>query len=110
MVSDLLEVRGWNARLLGANPSPEGLLSLLDDFRPAFLAVSVTMPFHLQDAAHLITTVRARPGLEDLKIMVGGPAFVMDDALPTAIGADGYAPDARSAALLAEEWWKEMQR
>ena len=110
MVSDLLEVRGWDARLLGANPSPDGLLSLLDQFRPAILAVSVTMPFHLRDAAQLIETVRARPGLQDLKIMVGGPAFAMDETLPTAIGADGYASDARSAALLAEEWWKEMLR
>jgi len=110
MVSDLLEVRGWDARLLGANPAPEGLLSLLDDFRPAILAVSVTMPFHLRDVAHLIDSLRKRPGLEGLKIMVGGPAFALDETLPAAVGADGYAPDARSAALLAEDWWKEMQR
>ncbi len=110
MVSDLLEVRGWDVRLLGANPSPAGLLSLLDDFRPAILAISVTMPFHLRDAAQLIETARRRPGLEGLKIMVGGPAFALEQTLPAAIGADGYAPDARSAALLAEAWWKERQR
>jgi methanogenic corrinoid protein MtbC1 len=110
MVSDLLEARGWDARLLGADPSPEGLLSLLDEFRPAVLALSVTVPFHLRDAAQLIESVRRRPGLEDLRIMVGGQAFAMDASLATAIGADGYAPDARSAALLAEGWWEEVQR
>jgi methanogenic corrinoid protein MtbC1 len=107
MVSDLLEVRGWDARLLGANPSQEGLLSLLDSFRPALLAISVTMPFYLREAAALLEAVRQHPGLEGLKIMVGGPAFAMDETLPAAIGADGYAADARSAALLAEEWWNQ---
>jgi len=107
MVSDLLEIRGWDARLLGANPSTEGLLSLLDSFHPALLAVSVTMPFHLRNAAELIATVRQHTGFEGLKIMVGGPAFAMDESLPAAIGADGYAADARSASLLAEEWWNQ---
>jgi methanogenic corrinoid protein MtbC1 len=110
MVSDLLEARGWDARLLGADPSSEGLLRLLDEFRPVVLALSVTVPFHLRDAAQLIEAVRRRPGLEDLRIMVGGQAFAMDAGLAKAIGADGYAPDARSAALLAEGWWEEAQR
>jgi methanogenic corrinoid protein MtbC1 len=110
MVSDLLEARGWDARLLGADPSADGLLKLLDEFRPAVLALSVTVPFHLRDAAQLIAAVRRRPGLEDLRIMVGGQAFAMDAGLAKAIGADGYAPDARSAALLAEGWWEEAQR
>ncbi len=110
MVSDLLEARGWDARLLGADPSPEGLLSLLDAFKPAVLALSVTVPFHLRDAAQLIESVRRRPGLEDLRIMVGGQAFMTDTSLAAAIGADGYAPDARSAALLAECWWEEARR
>jgi len=109
MVSDLLEVRGWDARLLGADPSVDDLLSLLDEFRPAILALSVTMPFHLMDVARLIELVRGRPGQGGLRIMVGGPAFSMDEALPGAIGADGYAGDARSAALLAEAWWKEAR-
>jgi len=108
MVSDLLETRGWDVRLLGANPSAEGLLSLLNDFRPAILAISVTIPFHLQDTALLIESLRSHQALGDLKIMVGGSAFALDRALPSAVGADGYAPDARSAALLADEWWKEM--
>lgn len=107
MVSDLLEARGWATRLVGADPSPAGLLSLLDEFRPVVLALSVTVPFHLRDAALLIESVRQRPGLEGLRVMVGGQAFALDAGLATAIGADGYAPDARSAALLAEVWWEE---
>lgn len=109
MVSDLLELRGWDARLIGASPSPEGLLSLLDAFRPGILALSVTMPFYFRDVAQLIDTIRSHAELEGLRIMVGGQAFAQDPHLWTTLGADGFAPDARSAALLAEGWWEEDQ-
>ncbi len=110
MVSDLLELRGWDARLLGANPSPEDLLALLDEFRPALLCLSVTMPFHLRDAVQFIETLRKHANLSGLKIMVGGQAFALDPALPERIGADGWALDARSAALLAEQWWGDRTK
>lgn len=109
MVSDLLELRGWDARLLGANPSAEDLLSLLTEFRPMLLALSVTMPFHLREAAQLIATLRKAQELRGMKILVGGSAFALEPSLPTAIGADGYAPDARSAALLADHWFEESE-
>lgn len=109
MVSDLLELRGWDARLLGANPYAEDLLSLLNEYRPMLLALSVTMPFHLREATQLIATLRKIPELRGMKVLVGGSAFALDPTLPAAIGADGYAPDARSAALLADHWFEEFE-
>jgi MerR family transcriptional regulator, light-induced transcriptional regulator len=43
MVSDILEQDGWDVRYVGANIPREDLLDLLCQFRPRFLALSVTM-------------------------------------------------------------------
>lgn len=106
MVSDLLEVIGWDAQLLGAVPSPVNLLDQLTAFRPSVLALSITLPTHLQDASMLIQAVRSCPGLEGLRIMVGGQALRADPEWANRQGVDGYAKDAREAALLADTWWE----
>jgi len=109
MVSDLLELKGWDARLLGVDTAPGQLLEVLAAFRPQVLAISITLSFHLQEVAGLIATVRAHPGLEGLRIMVGGQAFHGDPSLFARLKADGYVADAHGAVLLAERWWAEAK-
>jgi len=107
MISDLLEVRGWTTRFLGADTPTQALLEALDDFRPRVLALSVTMSFNLRNTADLIARVRQHSGRRAPRIMVGGRVFQETPGLALSIGADGEAADAAGACLLAEAWLEE---
>lgn len=101
MVSDLLELDGWQIRYLGANASQEDLLQLLDDFDPQLLALSVTMPFNLDKVKDIITEVRKKEAHRSMKIMVGGGVFLTMPDIWSELGADAAAGDAREATLVA---------
>jgi methanogenic corrinoid protein MtbC1 len=104
MVADLLEIRGWDTRFLGADTPANDLVQLVAAFQPQVLALSITMPFNLRRGAELIRELRQQPSGKDLKIMVGGQVFLRLPDLAASIGADGWAADARGACLLAESW------
>lgn len=109
MVSDILEMNGWEVRYLGANVPPDELEPLLVSFRPHILALSVTMPFNLSRASDIIAGVRKNEALKHIKIMVGGTTFNALPGLYKTIGADGYAADARQALQLAAEWFEDIR-
>lgn len=104
MVSDLLEQDGWDVRYLGANTPIAGLVRTLVLHHPHILFVSATVPFNLDGVSMLVETVRAHPELKGLKIMLGGQAFAGTPSVLQALGADGTAPDAATAVILAREW------
>jgi methanogenic corrinoid protein MtbC1 len=97
MVSDLLEMDGWDVYHLGGNLSiRHAMRSLMD--RPAhLLALSVSLAQNLGAAEDLITSVRGEKALRRMKILVGGRAFHAMPGLWREVGADGAAPDAASA-------------
>lgn len=104
MLSDLLEMRGWNCRFPGADTPADALVALVKEFQPAFLALSLTMPFNLRAAADLIARLRREAGPGGPRVMVGGRVFRNAPDLAASLGADGEAADAREACLLAESW------
>jgi methanogenic corrinoid protein MtbC1 len=108
MVADLLELDGWDVRFLGGDLPGADILGLVADFRPRLFMLSISMPFNLRAGAGLIEQIRGCPAGSGLRIMVGGQVFRADPGLAKAIGADGFAPDARAAALLAESWWEAL--
>ncbi|MFP4032005.1 MAG: B12-binding domain-containing protein [Desulfococcaceae bacterium] len=104
MVSDILEQDGWDVRYVGANTPREDLLDLLRQFKPQFLALSVTMPFNIQNAADIVQGIRNDPKLASVRVMVGGNAFSQSPDLWRATGADAYAASFQDARRLAAEW------
>ncbi len=104
-VADLLALNGWQIYYLGANTPTLELISYLEQTRPHLLALSVAVPFNLDNAADAITAIRENPHLDGLKIMVGGQAFSQMPELWQLTGADGYGADARAAVELASSWW-----
>lgn len=104
-VADLLGLDGWEISYLGANtPTPE-LLGYLRQARPHLLAISVAMPFNLDLTQEMVAAVKENPEFREVKIMVGGLAFAPLPDLWQALGADGYAADAREAVNLARSWY-----
>jgi len=108
MVADLLELDGWDVTYLGANTPAESLLGILEERRPRFLALSVTMPFNIDRAHALIELIRGRGSVVDLKVLVGGQAFSGLPEVPHRMGADAFAGDAREAVVTVKEWGAEL--
>lgn len=101
MLSDLLEIDGWDVSYLGANTPREALVSMIRDRTPALLALSVTMPFNLDKTRATIAAVREHVASWTGRILVGGQAFNLQHDLWKAVGADAWALDAHDAVIQA---------
>lgn len=97
MISDLFEMNGWDTNYLGSNiPVSEVIDYALKDI-PDLLAISVTMSYHLNVMKELIDKVKNTVALSNVKILVGGRPFTLDDKLYTLVGADAYAKSIEDA-------------
>jgi methanogenic corrinoid protein MtbC1 len=97
MVADFFEMEGFDTYYLGASTPDADVIQAVQDQSADLLAVSVTMPFNLDLAARLIESTRNTPETSKVKIMVGGPPFVLDPDLVRKVGADATAADAAQA-------------
>jgi len=102
MVTDFLEMAGWDTYYIGANAPVADIVQTLISRGADLLAISVTMTPHLPILADIITAVRAEPACRNVKIMVGGYPFHIASDLWRIVGADGYADSAQSALHIAE--------
>ena len=107
MISDQLEMDGWQVDYLGANSPAQDLLALLRQVPPFLLGFSIVVPFNIEAVRRIIEEIRADEILKNIKIMVGGPVFSLEPELCRKIGADGYATSGGQAVELARQWWKE---
>lgn len=101
MVSDFMELEGWNTYYLGANTPVKSIIETVIKEKADVLGISVTMTFHVDEARMLIEAIRGDVRCSDVKIMVGGYPFIVDDRLWKTLGADGFAKDARNAVKVA---------
>lgn len=101
VLADFFEMDGWDAIFLGANTPASGVVEVVRDRQAAALAISATMTFHIPQVRDVIIRVRAHRDLSGVRVLVGGHPFNVDPDLWRRVGADGYAPDARSAVLEA---------
>ncbi|MDJ0521984.1 MAG: cobalamin-dependent protein [Planctomycetota bacterium] len=95
MIADLLESDGWSVRFLGTNMPHAGILTAIEEHEPELVGISVTMLGSLPSVRDLIDSIRRD---HDVRIVVGGGAFRASTDGWRMVGADGYAPDLRSAA------------
>jgi methanogenic corrinoid protein MtbC1 len=103
MISDTFELDGWETYYLGANMPDVNILSSIKEQKADLLALSVTMPFHLDRAAKLIEKIRNDADFDKLKIILGGYTFNIDQTLWKRLGADGMACNSYDAVLLANQ-------
>lgn len=102
IVTDLLELEGWQTWYLGASVPPAAAVQLCVDRKADLLLVSATLPPHIPSVIEVIRIFRARPELEHAKVVVGGRAFRMAPELWRTIDADGFAGNADDCLALAE--------
>lgn len=101
MVTDLLEMDGWDTSFLGGNLSVGHAMRELLRQPPDLVVLSASLPQNASAAEDLIRAVRNERDLESTKVLVGGQAFCSSPGLWKEIGADATAPDAEQAVLEA---------
>jgi methanogenic corrinoid protein MtbC1 len=99
MVSDFLEMEGWETFCVGASVPPESLIQMVVDRRAHVLALSATLMLHLRRVSELIARMKARRG--SVKVLVGGHPFNLAPSLAHRVGADAFARDAADAVAAA---------
>jgi methanogenic corrinoid protein MtbC1 len=104
MVCDFFEMDGWHTHYLGANVPTPSVVQTVVEMQAAVLAISATITYHVRAVEALIVAVRRAPGCAGVKILVGGYPFKIVPGLWREIGADGSAPDAQGAILLANRF------
>jgi MerR family transcriptional regulator, light-induced transcriptional regulator len=104
MVADALEADGWDVRFLGANVPHPTILKAIEDHDADVVGISATMLFNVPQVVRLVNDVRSRMGAERPRIILGGAAFRSAPELWKELGADGFAPDVRTAVDLARQW------
>jgi MerR family transcriptional regulator, light-induced transcriptional regulator len=73
MVADILELNGWDGHFLGANTSPEDLLSHIQEVQPDFVGLSLSI---LSNIDHLRRSIEAvKSDFPNMDMLVGGQAF-----------------------------------
>jgi methanogenic corrinoid protein MtbC1 len=101
MVTDLLEMEGWDTYYLGANLPARGVREELIRLNADLVCLSATIIPHVPVLSEIISEIRLAPKLANLKVMVGGRPFNLAHNLWSQIGADGFALDASAAVSKA---------
>jgi len=101
MVTDIMEIDGWDTVYLGANMPNSGILETIAREKADLVAISVTYPLNLHKAEDLIRLIKEDADASKAKIMVGGYPFLSDVNLWQKIGADAFANDASLADGIA---------
>jgi MerR family transcriptional regulator, light-induced transcriptional regulator len=101
MVTDIMEIDGWDTTFLGANMPDEGIVETIIEKKADLVAISVTFPLNLHKAESLINLIKGDALAAKAKILVGGYPFLTDDSLWQKIGADACAADASLANSVA---------
>jgi excisionase family DNA binding protein len=100
MVTELLRAEGVPVMHIGAGVTPRHLHGFLSRQQPAALLVSCTSPCGLPGTARLIEVAHAY----GVPVLVGGAAFGRDPMLALRLGAAAWAPSARHAVGIVEQW------
>lgn len=102
MVTDFLEMEGWDTYYLGANTPTDSILRTIEDRQPGVMAISATITTHVSKVAALIDSIHASVNDFPVKVIVGGYPFNVARNLYHQVGADGYARNAQEAISVAQ--------
>ncbi|MER6443797.1 cobalamin B12-binding domain-containing protein [Streptomyces venezuelae] len=94
LLAEVLRLRGWRVDYLGAQVPTPHLIAHLHRTGPDAVALSGSIPTRLPAAHATITACQAA----GVPVMVGGAAFGPAGQYAHLLGADAWAPDARTAA------------
>lgn len=101
IVSFLIEGNGYTVIDLGVDVKVEVFARAIEEHKPDILAMSALLTTTMPNMAKTIDFLKEKGLREKTKIIVGGACIT--EQFAESIGADGYAPDASSAAALVKK-------
>lgn len=102
MIEEIFARAGWETEVV-YEPSRARLLDLLATQAFDLVGLTVTNDCPSGSLADMVSAIRSVSRNPAIRVFVGGRAINADPALSAAAGADGTAPDAEAALILAEE-------
>ncbi|MDR3051092.1 MAG: corrinoid protein [Oscillospiraceae bacterium] len=102
LVAMMLEGSDFDVVDLGSGVSPQRFVQAVAEAKASVLCLSALLTTTMPQMRATLQTLEEAGLRQNVKVMIGGAPVTQDYA--DRIGADGYAPDAASAALLAREW------
>ena len=87
MVVDLFTLLSFEATFVGANMPRLNIVAAVTDTEPDFIAISVSNYCNIVAAGKVIPSIR-EAGFTDVKVIVGGNAFLKNSDKYERIGAD----------------------
>jgi methanogenic corrinoid protein MtbC1 len=92
IISDLFEINGLKSLFVGGNTPKEEFINVLNIVKPKYIGISVTNFYNVVAAKEAIIKIREK-SVYNVKIIVGGNAFINNPNLYSEIGADFYLDD-----------------
>lgn len=99
LLAETLRLRGWRVEFLGAQVPTPHLIAHLHQHAPDAALLSCSIATRLPTAHAAITACQAA----GVSVLVGGAAFGPDGRYARMLGADAWAPDARTAEARLRE-------
>jgi 5-methyltetrahydrofolate--homocysteine methyltransferase len=96
----MLEGAGFEVIDLGVDVSPEKYVTAVREYQPDLIGCSALLTTTMPRMENIIQSLQQEGLRDQVKVMVGGAPITVEFA--DKIGADGYAPDAAAAAVLAK--------
>lgn len=93
LLAEVLRLRGWQVDFLGAQVPTPHLIAHLHQHGPDVVALSCSIPTRLPNAHAAIVACQSA----GFPVLAGGAAFGRDGRFARQLGADAWAPDARTA-------------
>jgi 5-methyltetrahydrofolate--homocysteine methyltransferase len=100
LVVMMMQGAGFEIHDLGTDVPPEAFLEKVSALKPDLCCMSALLNTTLGAMQRTINLLKEKGACSSVKILVGGA--VLTESFATSIGADGYAPDARSGVLKAK--------
>lgn len=93
LLAEVLRLRGWQVDFLGAQVPTPHLIAHVHEHGPDVVALSCSIPTRLPNAHAAIVACQSA----GFPVLAGGAAFGRDGRFARQLGADAWAPDARTA-------------
>jgi len=101
LVGMMLEGSGFEVIDLGTDVSPQRFVDTVKEQKPNLIGMSALLTTTMPSMGATIEALKEAGVREQVKVMIGGAPITQDFA--DKIGADGFAPDASSAARRAKQ-------
>ncbi len=101
LVGMMLEGAGFEVVDLGADVSADKYVAAVKELRPNLVACSALLTTTMHGMKSVIQLLETEGLRDQVKVIIGGAPVT--DKYAADIGADGFAPDAASAASLAKQ-------